>query len=153
MNTAHQNWFAGLKSLSQSDFPKKCACCGRVYQSEEDYFQETKAIRNAHTGLKVAQDDDDGLLVELFRNCVCGSTLLAFFSDRRDQSDAGNIRRKLFDEVLDYIVQTGVAPITARTELLRVIHGEQSDMLELWHAKILAAEKNGGLMTLIKSQQ
>ncbi len=133
-----RNWFAGLKTLSQADFPKHCNTCGRVYQSEVEYFHETLAIRPERTGLKSALDDDDGTLVELYRNCVCGSTLMAFFSDRRDATAAGNRRRLLFEELLAYLLQTGVDPVAARAELLRVIHGERSELLESWHARVLA---------------
>lgn len=132
----YREWYAGLKALSHADFPKHCACCGRIYQTEEDYFHQTMAIGTTRTGLKCAQDDDESLLLELYRNCVCGSTLLAFFSDRRDPSAAGQRRRHLFDELLDYLLQTGVEANTARSELLRVIHGERSEVLESWYASI-----------------
>jgi hypothetical protein len=147
VNTEHLKWFDGLKSLNKSDFPKRCACCGRIYQSEEEYFKETSSIRIEKPGIKATQDEVEGLFVELYRNCVCGSTLLAFFSDRRSQTDVGFRRRKLFDELVDYIVRTGVEPGMARIELLRVIHGEQSKMLEYWHENLLEEEKNGDVTT------
>lgn len=133
----YRNWFAGLKTLSQADFPKHCGSCGRVYQSEVEYFRETLAIRPERTGLKSALDDDDATLVELYRNCVCGSTLMAFFSDRRDPSTAGHRRRHLFDDLLAYLLQNGIEPVAARSELLKVIHGERSELLESWHARVL----------------
>lgn len=137
--TQYREWFAGLKALSHADFPKHCGCCGRIYQTEEDYFLQTMAIQSTRSGLKCAQDDDESLLLELYRNCVCGSTLMAFFSDRRDSSGAGQRRRHLFDELFDYLLQTGVEATTARKELLRVIHGERSEVLESWYASISAA--------------
>ena len=136
---AYPDWFAGLKALSQGDFPKRGACCGRVYQTEEEYFRETLDIRSGRTGLKPAEDDDAGLLVELYRNCVCGSTLLACFSDRRDQAEAGLKRRQLFNELLEFLQKTGVPRELAVTELLKVIHGQSSDLLESWYARGLGA--------------
>ncbi|MBI3284542.1 MAG: oxidoreductase [Burkholderiales bacterium] len=138
----HRQWYEGLKALSRSDFPKRCACCGRVYASEADYFEQTVAIRGDRSGLKSAQDEEDGPLVELYRNCVCGSTLLAFFSDRRDLSDTGYERRELFEELLDYLERSGAERLAARMELLRVLQGQRSEMLEAWYARI-AAEKRG----------
>lgn len=129
-------WFAGLKTLNHDDFPKRCACCGRVYQTEEEYFRETNSININHTGLKASIDDDDSPLVELYRNCVCGSTLMAFFSDRRDQSETGTKRRLLFDELINFLMQTGIERQLATSELKKVIHGERSELLESWYAKL-----------------
>jgi len=146
VNTPHQKWFAGLKSLNKSDFPKRCARCDRTYASEEEYVKETSSVRIEQPDLQVVQDEKEVLFVELYRRCVCGSALLAFFSDRRNQTDIGFKRRKLFDELLEYIVQAGVEPVMARIELLRVIHGEPSKLLEFWHEKLLAEEKIANVM-------
>ncbi|MCK9987662.1 MAG: hypothetical protein AzoDbin1_04134, partial [Azoarcus sp.] len=42
---------------------------------------------------------DGQVIVELFRNCVCGSTLMDCFRDRRDTSEAGLRRRARFGEL------------------------------------------------------
>ena len=85
--------FEGLKALSDSAFPKECATCGRVYRSPQDFVQQSDDIAG-RSGLKLGYDDDDRPVVELFRNCVCGSTLMDFFSDRRETSRAGLKRRQ-----------------------------------------------------------
>ncbi|WP_372875260.1 hypothetical protein [Pseudomonas sp.] len=135
--TNHAAWFAGLKALGHDDFPKRCRNCGRVFASEVDYFQQTQAIRPGITGLK-AVIDDAGPLVEVFRNCVCGSTLLVDCMSRRDDSAAGHSRRRRFDELLGYLVRHGVDRAQARIELLRVVAGERSEVLEAWYARIAA---------------
>jgi hypothetical protein len=135
--TSHDVWFAGLKALGNDDFPKRCRNCGRVFASEEDYFQQTQAIRPGITGLKAAVDEE-GPLVEVFRNCVCGSTLLVNCLSRRDDSAAGHSRRRLFNELLGYLVRHGVNRAQARIELLRVVAGERSEVLEAWYAQIAA---------------
>lgn len=135
--TSHDAWFAGLKALSHDDFPKCCRNCGRVFASEGDYFQQTRAIRPEITGLK-AVVDEEGLLVEVYRNCVCGSTLLVNCMSRRDDSATGFRRRQLFDQLLGDLVQHGVDPAQARIELLRVVAGERSEVLEAWYARIAA---------------
>ncbi|MDM8349385.1 hypothetical protein P8H27_10785 [Pseudomonas sp. sp1636] len=136
--SSHDAWFAGLKALGHDSFPKRCRNCGRVFASEADYFQQTQAIRPEITGLKAAYDDDDRPLVEVFRNCVCGSTLLVNCVSRRDDSAAGNNRRQLFDTLLDYLTQHGVERAQARGELLRVASGERSEVLEAWYGQIAA---------------
>ncbi|MGH8354611.1 MAG: hypothetical protein ACRERY_13980 [Pseudomonas sp.] len=135
--TSHDAWFAGLKALSHDEFPKRCRNCGREFASEADYFQQTQAIRPEITGLK-AVEDDDGPLVEVFRNCVCGSTLLVSCASRRDDTEAGHSRRRLFDDLLGYLERYGIERAQARGELLRVASGERSEVLETWYSQIAA---------------
>lgn len=121
--------FKGLKALSEASFPKRCASCGQEYASVEDYVEKTDDVFG-QSGLKKGYDDDDKPIVELFRNCVCGSTLMDCFSDRRDVSEAGLKRRKMFGELIRILTTKGVAADTARTELMKVLRGESSSLLE-----------------------
>lgn len=136
--TSHDAWFVGLRALSHDRFPKRCRSCGREFASEADYFQQTQAIRPDITGLKAVYDDEEGTLVEVFRNCVCGSTLLVNCMSRRDDSAAGHSRRRLFDDLLGYLQLHGAERAQARRELLRVVAGERSEVLEAWYAQIAA---------------
>ncbi|WP_439889185.1 hypothetical protein ACSX1C_09335 [Pseudomonas sp. MBLB4123] len=136
-----EDWFAGLKALYLDDFPKRCRTCGRVFASEADYFRQTQAIRPDITGLKAVEDEEEGPQVEVFRNCVCGSTLLVNCASRRDHSAAGQSRRRLFDELLSYLERHGIERAQARSELLRVASGERSAMLESWYAQIAAQSR------------
>ncbi|MDA7086118.1 hypothetical protein PH586_06950 [Pseudomonas sp. SA3-5] len=136
--TSHDVWFAGLRALSGDSFPKRCRSCGREFASEADYFQQTQAIRPDITGLKAVYDDEEGTLVEVFRNCVCGSTLLVNCLSRRDDSASGHSRRRLFDDLLAYLQLHGVERAQARRELLRVASGERSEVLEAWYGRIAA---------------
>ncbi len=43
---------------------------------------------------------------------------------------ADGLRRRRFGELMDFLVANGVAPETARTELLKVMRGERSKLLE-----------------------
>lgn len=121
--------FGGLKELAESSFPKKCANCGREYQNAEQFLRETESINNKITGLKASVDDDGIAIVEAFRNCPCGSTLMDFFSDRRDLSVAGLGRRKKFEEMMVFLTKNGLDKIVARNELLKVLRGERSEIL------------------------
>ncbi|MFV0662148.1 oxidoreductase [Denitromonas sp.] len=120
---------AGLKALAVSAFPKRCANCGRAYPDEASYLNEALPISAANSGLKSSEDDDGSSIVEPFRNCACGSTLLDFFSDRRDDSVAGERRRARFDELLTYLTERGMRANEARRELRKVMRGEPSAAL------------------------
>ena len=120
--------FAGLTALAKSSFPKRCNTCGRDYPNVDSFIAETEALQG-HSGLKAAMDDEGDSMVELFRNCVCGSTLLDFFNDRRDLTDEGARRRANFGEVLGYLEARGIPHHQARLELLKVMQGENSQVL------------------------
>ena len=112
--------FKNLKALSDASFPKRCAMCSREYASVEEYVEKTKNV-SGQSGLKKGYDDDDKPIVELFRNCVCGSTLMDCFSDRRDVSEAGLKRRKLFGKLISMLTEKGVEAGVARQELLKIM--------------------------------
>ncbi len=119
--------FDGLKALAEAAFPKRCRGCGRTYDSAEQFLRETKALRNGVSGLKQSVDDDDAAIVEVYRNCSCGSTLMDFFNNRRDASDAGLHRRALFDKVIAHLESSkGMTRAEGRVYLLGVMRG-QSD--------------------------
>ena len=121
--------FKGLRALSESTFPKYCANCGAEYATVQDYVQKTANV-SGQTGLKKGYDDDDKPIVELFRNCVCGSTLMDCFSDRRDISSQGLKRRTLFGKLLSLLESKGIKSEVAREQLLLVLHGQPSKLLE-----------------------
>ena len=123
--------YAGLQALAASSFPKKCNNCGRVYHTVESFITETERINNSVSGLTSSTDEDGSKVVELFRNCVCGSTLMDAFNDRRDLSEKGEQRRNNFDRLLN-MVQTNynIDKSTAREELLKIMRGERSDIIK-----------------------
>jgi hypothetical protein len=120
--------YAGLQAFSSSSFPKRCHCCGRSFQTPEDFLKQTEDLRNS-TGLKESWASDEQTVVELFRNCPCGSTLMELFGDRRDMSETGIRRREKFRELLDLLTAEGMDQELARTELLKVLRGETSVLL------------------------
>jgi predicted nucleic acid-binding Zn-ribbon protein len=124
-----QKLLAGLKALAESSFPKRCANCGAVYQDVDDYVRRTAPVSAARSGLKQSSDDDGHTIVELFRNCTCGSTLMDFFDNRRDLTDAGARRRQRFDELRDYLASTGLDPALVHAELQKLMRGESSTIL------------------------
>ena len=121
--------FAGLRALLATTFPKRCANCGRTYVDEADYIGQTASVPGGASGLKQSRGDDDEVIVELFRNCLCGSTLMDCFADRRDASDVGLQRRTRLGELVDVLVTRGLDRQLARTELLKVLRGQPSTIL------------------------
>ncbi|MBI5331532.1 MAG: oxidoreductase [Betaproteobacteria bacterium] len=121
--------FRGLKALEDTTFPRKCATCGRTYADAEQFFRETQGVSGGRTGLKESRDDDGQYIVEVFRNCVCGSTLMDVFGNRRDASEVGLSRRKRFDELIAFLVANGLEARVARVELLVVMRGGRSEIL------------------------
>lgn len=121
--------YAGLQELAAGAFPKTCKMCGRTYRNVEQYIAETGRVGSGRSGLKQSYDDDDSVIVECYRNCVCGSTLMDCFSDRRDTSEAGLKRRARFGELLDSLIARGLERELARGELLKVLKGGKSEVL------------------------
>ena len=131
-NTTDDDWlYAGLREIAESGFPKHCKTCGRVYQNAAEYVEKTGRVGNGRSGLKQSIGDDGETIVELFRNCVCGSTLMDAFGDRRNLTAAGLRRRERFATLLQKAIAPGLEPALARRELLKLMRGEPSDILKV----------------------
>lgn len=123
--------FANLQTLVDSTFPKRCGNCGRNYATAAEFCAATSALSPDRSGLKQTYDDDGKPIVELFRNCVCGSTLMGDFHNRRDLSAAGSKRRQRFDELLRLLQERGIDGAVARRELLKLMRGQKSELIGL----------------------
>lgn len=126
---ADQGLFAGLQELSAGAFPKICPNCGRTYENLAQFLALTVPA-GGRSGLKSGRDDDDKPIVELFRNCVCGSTLMDFCRSRRDESDDGRRRRATFNRMLDVLERRGLRRDVAHDELLKLTRGERSELID-----------------------
>ena len=129
MAETSNEFFRNLTTLSEEAFPKYCKTCDRVYHSAQDFIDKTQSV-SGKSGLKGAYDDNDLPIVELYRNCVCGSTLMDFFSDRRDGSEKGLKRRALFEQLLKTLVVHKIPYGLAREELLTMLRGGRSELIE-----------------------
>ncbi len=112
--------YQGLKAIWDTEFPKTCPKCGRVYHSFEEYLVDTIALPHS-SGLMGYDIGDPGQQVGLFRNCACGTTIMAFCHDRRDLSESGNKRRELFGELMNRLVEAGISALDARQKLLSAL--------------------------------
>ena len=122
--------YKALTALTESSFPKRCPACGRSYASADAFIMETRTVREGVSGLKSTRDDREKTILELYRNCVCGSTLMDYFDDRRDFTPEGRKRRELFNLSLNILKHKGVAEPIARVELIKYLKGEQSALLD-----------------------
>lgn len=128
-NNLLKELYSGLSFIMSASFPKRCANCGSVFETAADFLEQTRAAGGS-SGLKESSDEDERPLVEVFRNCMCGSTLMEVCADRRDVSPAGLARREMFGELMKMLVDAGIEGPVARLELLKVMRGERSALLE-----------------------
>lgn len=119
-----QLFFEGLRALAEAAFPKHCACCGRVFATADEFIGQTRAMQQNVSGLKQSFDDNNVAIVEVYRNCLCGSTLMDFFSDRRGTSEPCQQRRQLFERLLPLLQEKGMERAAARNYLLQVVRGQ-----------------------------
>ena len=129
----------GLTTLVASTIPKQCRCCGKTFADVDDYVRETARPANGSLGLKQSIGDAGEVIVDLFRNCPCGSTLMDSFNDRRDNTSQGSQRREQFSSLLIYLTEHGLEPTLARQELLHILQSGQSEILA--HFRPSAAKK------------
>lgn len=120
--------YKGLQSLMSLAFPRRCGRCGMEYRTADEFLARTESVREL-SGLRESRYEDGKAVVELFRNCICGSTLMEVFRDRRDASSQGRRRRHAFDKILKALVEKGIRRETARRELLEIMRGGESGLL------------------------
>jgi hypothetical protein len=130
-NRPNTELFANLSELARDTFPKRCNNCGKTYETVDDFVRSSQNIHPHRSGLKQGYDDDGGVIIELFRNCSCGSTLMDFFHSRRDASLAGVKRRNDFDKLVRQLVETGIEVAHARAEILKWLRGQDSELMKL----------------------
>lgn len=131
--------YAGLDAIWNTEFPKTCPTCGRVYPNIHDYLRATDAPAG-NTGLMDIEADESERQVGLFRNCACGSTLMTFCNDRRDFTDGGLRRRELFGQLLERLTDAGIPKEPARGQLLLALKTGKLARLESTFQKVALAE-------------
>lgn len=124
-DTAEDTTFlAGFNEFWDSEFPKACSKCGRLYGDFSDFARNTLPAQG-DSGLMEFLDDDRKASVGIFRNCTCGSTLMIRGSNRRDTTEVGENRRRIFDLMLNRLVNANVPREHARKRLFRILHSGQ----------------------------
>ena len=121
--------FDGLQAIANDQFPRSCQSCGRFYESPKQYIEDAEPPENT-SGLQASKDDHGQPILQLFRNCPCGSTLLEFFKERRDLSPPGQRRRDRFGELMKVMTNTGMEFEDAQKELLKFLDGKESQIIQ-----------------------
>jgi len=129
--------FDGLQALLDSTFPKTCRSCGYVYISAEQFFIETQDMPHGRSSLRSAIEDDGLILVEVFRNCRCGSTLMDEFGCRRDQNEDGLQRRLAFETILRAMQARNIPADVARMEIIKFLQGQPNTLVALLNSELL----------------
>lgn len=129
-----ETFYKELQTLVDTSFPKKCTKCGHVFETQEAFLEETIPVKDLtfedKSGLFALEGVGEATTIGVFRNCTCGTTLMADFHDRRDNSEAGQKRRNQFNSLLKTLMAHGMERLAARDELLHVLRGEHSDVIE-----------------------
>ncbi len=118
--------FEQLQTLSSGAFPKRCDNCGKDYSGLGQLVAETQTQQGS--GLKQVVDGL-GPQVEIERICGCGSLLTEVFNDRRCRGEISSQRRILFDRLFCLLTEGGMPNNMAKKELLKVMKGQPSDLL------------------------
>jgi len=132
----------GLITFIESSFPKKCATCGKVYPTSTQFLSETENMPHGRSSLKEALEEDGTAIVEVFRNCACGSTLMEEFNSRRVNSPLGQQTRAEFDRLLNMLKKQNIPIEIARTELVKLFKGKKSESLDYLLTNTLKQDKN-----------
>ncbi len=131
-----QEFYRNLTTLVDADFPKRCPNCGKFYADSHAFLTETTPVKDMsfhdRSGLFSLAGMRPVAAISVFRNCICGSTMMADFHDRRDLSEKGMQRRAHFDAVIQTLCNHGIQDEEARTELRKVLRGEDSTKLVQW---------------------
>ncbi len=112
------------QDIFKGTFPKKCFTCETIYHSRKEYLEKTLSLAHGGCGTSVFG-------IQEYRNCKCGSTLLIRLPERRDNTDLGEKRRKLFNDCLQKLNTNEQIPDFSQSSLRlffrKVIHNYSFD--------------------------
>ena len=118
-----------LKSLIQYSFPVECTNCGRVYATLDQYLSQSEVLPQRRSRVTWF-DHNDNSFTDIHRNYHCGSRLRVVINERRDKSESGIRKREIFDQRLKIFIAEGLETHCVRQELLKISHGEESEILK-----------------------
>ena len=124
-DTMHQ-----IQQLAYLFFPKYCSSCGKFFVDVEAYKSFT-GFSEDYSEQSDGQKTGAPYKICLYDHCVCGKKLSDTFSTKKDLTPAGVKRRSAFGEVMVLLSYAGLQIETARTELLNVMRGKGSVILNI----------------------
>ncbi|MEZ4744267.1 MAG: hypothetical protein R3B45_17765 [Bdellovibrionota bacterium] len=108
------------KDRDKTNILKNCSCCNLEFHTFVDYITNTKRIPHCDQNIIVYENYG----IHIYRNCLCGTTLIVVGNDKRVESPSGLLRRKLFDKIVslrpNYITKYS-AEIMTRTVFKNII--------------------------------
>jgi hypothetical protein len=117
-----------LHVLAGFEFPMKCLHCGRIYDTVEQFLEETEATDNLN-GIIEGHGVNMERIVEVLRKCECGKLLVEEFEDRRDGSPDGIEHRFAFSRLVRDLRISGMTREEAHASLLGLTYGFDSEQL------------------------
>ncbi len=139
-----EEFYRDLNTLVDTAFPKTCPMCRKVYQNSYDFLTQTTPVKDAklqdHSGLFSLEGAYNVAAIGVFRNCACGTTLMADFHDRRDGSQKGHERRERFSAMVQTLSGHGMNENQAKKELRHALRGQQSTKMNDWLQKDIISE-------------
>ena len=118
-----------LRPLVENPFTKECPTCGHIFQNFDEFISQTQTDLRS-SGLVELVKTNSRAIVGLYRHCSCGEMLLVLCKGRRDTTEEGIRRRIAFGEILESLKAAGVDAAVARQELLKIVRGEESDLIK-----------------------
>ena len=129
--TGGEQWMVDVRreldALAESSFPKTCRHCDKRYDDVGSFLAET--VESTVADGAETSGPDAHAAIAFFRKCTCGETLLGVVEERRDNSPEGQAHRAMFDRLLTSVVSAGYEAEVAREELLKVLNGQDSHVL------------------------
>jgi hypothetical protein len=121
--------FEDLKSKFYNEFPKTCASCDRVYDTLDDFINRTRPIAQG-SGVLDAINHPQRKIFDLWRDCICGSTMMMVCDERRDLSEKGIKIRESIGGILNDLMARGLNYEEAKSKILSLIYGKRIPLEE-----------------------
>ncbi|MEM7392597.1 MAG: hypothetical protein AAF492_09625 [Verrucomicrobiota bacterium] len=121
--------FEDLKSKFYNEFPKSCSSCERVYETLDDFINRTRPIAQG-SGLLDSINHPRRKIFDLWRDCVCGSTMMMVCDERRDLSEKGIRIREAIGGILNDLMARGLNYEEAKTKILSLVYEKRMPLEE-----------------------
>jgi hypothetical protein len=109
----------GILRMCESQFPRCCGTCGRIFSSFKDYVVGMSPVNSPMPD----REDDDPIGLMSFANCTCGSTLAL-----RCEDTSGDAHRRFNEAVRLEMRETGRREREILIELRDVLRAAASSL-------------------------
>ncbi|MBN1794377.1 MAG: hypothetical protein JW844_05380 [Candidatus Omnitrophica bacterium] len=99
-------------------FPVRCESCYREFASEAAFLTAYSQEKNTDNIEEIIEHIKNSQLKHLSLTCSCGSVITIPFKEKRGGGWAKKLKRRLFGEKLERLMQSGMSRDEARRYLL-----------------------------------